>query len=97
MLIYNIYLLENNGELDDGEDVVARRLQEEYLEEKGRLRKTVARNYVGHEDFLQLKCKNHRDSITCLCISNNGKFLYSGSKDGTIIKCKYLKKKKNKT
>ncbi|XP_014299559.1 U3 small nucleolar RNA-interacting protein 2 [Microplitis demolitor] len=77
---------ENNGELDDGEDVVARRLQEEYLEEKGRLRKTVARNYVGHEDFLQLKCKNHRDSITCLCISNNGKFLYSGSKDGTIIK-----------
>lgn len=75
--------------MDDGEDIVARRLREEHLEQIGRLKKTVANNYTGHEDLIELKCKNYRDSITCLCVSSNGKFLYSGSKDGTIVKCEY--------
>ncbi|CAG5101311.1 Similar to RRP9: U3 small nucleolar RNA-interacting protein 2 (Homo sapiens) [Cotesia congregata] len=59
------------GDQDDVEDIVARRLQEEYLEEKGRLKKTVASHYTGHEDLIDLKCKNHRDSITCLCVSRS--------------------------
>lgn len=62
-------------------------MHEEYLEEKGRLRKTVASNYVQYGEPVVLKCKEHRDSITCLCLSSNGQFLYSGSKDGSLVKC----------
>ncbi|KAG8042091.1 hypothetical protein G9C98_000082 [Cotesia typhae] len=83
-----------NEDLDDGEDIVARRLREEHLEQIGRLKKTVANNYTGHEDLIELKCKNYRDSITCLFVSSNGKFLYSGSKDGTIVKWSLSDRKK---
>ncbi|XP_029037796.1 U3 small nucleolar RNA-interacting protein 2 [Osmia bicornis bicornis] len=65
---------------------VTKRLHEEYLEEKGRLRKTVASNYISHGEPIILKCKEHKGSITCLCLSSNGNFLYSGSKDGGLVK-----------
>lgn len=71
------------------EGAVARRLREEYLEEKGRLRKTVAINYVGHNEFIILRCKEHKLSITCICLSSDGNILYSGSKDGSLVKCKF--------
>lgn len=64
-------------------------MHEEYLEEKGRLRKTVASNYSGYKELITLKCKDHVGSITCLCLSHNGDILYSGSKDGTLVKCEY--------
>lgn len=66
---------------------VAQRLREDYLEQKGRLRKAVASSYSGHGDLIDLRCKDHKDSITCLCLTNDGKFLYSGSKDGSLVKC----------
>lgn len=59
------------------------------MEEKGKLRKQIASNYTGHGELIDLRCKDHKNSITCLCLSSNGKLLYSGSKDGTIVKCKY--------
>lgn len=74
----------DRAEFEEG--AVTRRLQEEYLEEKGRLRKTVASNYINHGEPIVLKCKEHKSSITCLCLSSNGKFLYSGSKDGSLVK-----------
>ncbi|XP_015122439.1 U3 small nucleolar RNA-interacting protein 2 [Diachasma alloeum] len=76
------------------EGAVSRRLQEEYLEEKGKLRKIVASTYTGHGEFVELRCKDHRDSITCLCISSNGKYLFSGSKDGSIVKWCFSSKSK---
>lgn len=72
---------------------MAKRLREEYLEEKGRLRKTIASNYSGHEEPFLLRCKDQKSSITCLCLSSNGKFVYSGSKDGTVVKCILEKRK----
>lgn len=74
----------DRAEFEEG--AVAKRLHEEYLEEKGRLRKTVASNYIGHLEPIVLKCKEHKESLTCLCITNNGQFLYSGSKDGSLVK-----------
>ncbi|XP_076276452.1 U3 small nuclear riboprotein factor 55K [Lasioglossum baleicum] len=74
----------DRAEFEQG--AVTKRLHEEYLEEKGRLRKTVASNYVGHDELIVLKCKEHKNSITCICLSSNGKFLYSGSKDGSLVK-----------
>ena len=32
--------------------------------------------------------RGHQLSVTCLVVSSDDKFMYSGSKDGTIIKCK---------
>lgn len=77
---------EERDRQDFEEGAVSKRLREEYLEEKGRLRKTVAENYVDHEELITLRCKDHTHSITCLCLSSNGKFLYSGSKDGSLVK-----------
>ncbi|XP_012280686.1 U3 small nucleolar RNA-interacting protein 2 [Orussus abietinus] len=74
----------DRAEFEQG--AVTKRLHEKYLEDKGRLRKTVASNYTGHKDVIVLRCKDHKDSVTCLCISSNGKFIYSGSKDGTLVK-----------
>ncbi|CAK9826238.1 U3 small nucleolar RNA-interacting protein 2 [Anthophora retusa] len=68
------------------EGAVTKRLHEEYLEEKGRLRKTIASNYINHGEPIVLRCKEHKSSVTCLCLSSNGKFLYSGSKDGSLVK-----------
>ncbi|XP_033334240.2 U3 small nuclear riboprotein factor 55K [Megalopta genalis] len=74
----------DRAEFEQG--AVTKRLHEEYLEERGRLRKTVASNYVSHNEPIALKCKDHKNSITCICLSSNGKFLYSGSKDGSLVK-----------
>ncbi|XP_034948974.1 U3 small nucleolar RNA-interacting protein 2 [Chelonus insularis] len=73
---------------------VSRRLREEYLEEKGRLRKRIADNYTGHENIIELKCKDHKDSVTCICLSNDGENLYSGSKDGSLVKWSLVNKTK---
>lgn len=32
----------------------------------------------------------HSKSVTCVEVSSDFSFLYSGSKDGLVIKCKYL-------
>lgn len=74
----------DRAEFEEG--AVTKRLREEYLEEKGKLRKTVAANYVNHGEQIVLRCKEHKSSITCVCLSSNGKFLYSGSKDGSLVK-----------
>ncbi|XP_076236754.1 U3 small nuclear riboprotein factor 55K isoform X4 [Calliopsis andreniformis] len=85
----------DRAEFEEG--AVTKRLHEEYLEEKGRLRKTVASNYVNYGEPIILKCKEHRDSITSLCLSSNGKFLYSGSKDGSLVKWSLKERTKLKT
>lgn len=74
----------DRAEFEEG--AVSRRLREEYLEEKGRLRKTVAANYVSHGELILLRCKEHKTPITCICLSNDGNILYSGAKDGSIVK-----------
>lgn len=74
----------NRAEFEDG--AVERRLHEEYLEQKGRLRKTVASNYTSHKELISLRCKEQKGPITCICLSNDGSILYSGSKDGSLVK-----------
>ncbi|XP_032685545.1 U3 small nucleolar RNA-interacting protein 2-like [Odontomachus brunneus] len=74
----------DRAEFEEG--AVSQRLHKEYLEEKGRLRKTVAICYIGHKDLISLKCKEHKTSITCICLLSDGSVLYSGAKDGSIVK-----------
>lgn len=69
-------------------DAIAHRLKEDYLEQSGKLKKTVADNYVGFDSngMQFLRCKEHKLAITCLVISPDNKFIYSGSKDSGIVK-----------
>lgn len=69
-------------------DAIAHRLKEDYLEQSGKLKKTVADNYVGFDSsgMQFLRCKEHKLAITCLVISSDNKFIYSGSKDCGIVK-----------
>jgi len=78
----------DRAEFEEG--AVAQRLREEYLEEKGRLKKNVAIYYTGHDHLITLRCKEHKASITCICLSSDGSILYTGSKDGSLVKCKFI-------
>ncbi|XP_058790243.1 U3 small nucleolar RNA-interacting protein 2 isoform X2 [Phymastichus coffea] len=84
------YLAEIEEEVRDRkefeEGAIAKRLTEDYLETKGRLRKLVADKYTGHKEPFILRSKDHKDSITCICLSSDGQFLFSGSKNGSIVK-----------
>jgi ribosomal RNA-processing protein 9 len=77
-------------------DVIANRLKEDYLEQSGKLKKTVADNYVGFDsDGMQLlRCKEHKLAITCLVISSDNKFVYSASKDCGIVKWSLVDRRK---
>ncbi|KAF7391129.1 hypothetical protein HZH66_009609 [Vespula vulgaris] len=74
----------DRAEFEEG--AVAKRLKDEYLEEKGCLRKIIAAHYIAHKDPIMLRCNAHKDSITCLCLSSKGNILYSSSKDGSLVK-----------
>lgn len=75
-------------------DVIARRLKEDFLEQTGRLRKTVADSYAGHGEFVSLQCKEHSRSITCLVLSSDSRYLYSASEDFNIVKWSVEERKK---
>ncbi|XP_067012317.2 U3 small nucleolar RNA-interacting protein 2 [Anabrus simplex] len=78
-------LLEN-GEVN--KDTVTNLLKDDLLEKSHRLRKVVADKYTGfHEEGIKvLRCKDHHLTLTCLVISSDNKFIYTGSKDSAIVK-----------
>eukprot|EP00112_Aurelia_sp_Birch-Aquarium-sp1_P016129 Seg363.12 transcript_id=Seg363.12/GoldUCD/mRNA.D3Y31 product="U3 small nucleolar RNA-interacting protein 2" protein_id=Seg363.12/GoldUCD/D3Y31 len=67
-------------------DAIAHRLQEDVLNEQGILQRTVAGQFSGYDKDNIKILKGHQLSVTCLVISQDGNFVYSGSKDGSIIK-----------
>lgn len=68
-------------------DIVTSRLREEVLAKSGKLIRKVAQDYSG-ADLDKIKCiKNlHKSVITCMIVSTDGKFIYSVSKDSSIVK-----------
>lgn len=60
----------------------------DYLESIGKLKKHLAENYVGfdEENIVTLKHKLQNQAITCLCLSPDNNFLFSGSKTGKVLK-----------
>ncbi|KAG6450292.1 U3 small nucleolar RNA-interacting protein 2 [Manduca sexta] len=77
------------------DDAVEKRLQRDYLEQTGKLKVEIADSYEQpkEEDIRLIRCKEHRLTLTCLCVSGNG-FVFSGSKCGTIVKWSIKEKKK---
>ncbi|XP_028172801.1 U3 small nucleolar RNA-interacting protein 2 [Ostrinia nubilalis] len=84
------------AELKEVDDAVEKRLQKDYLEQKGKLKVEVADNYIAptDEDCRLIRAREHRLTLTCVCISNDVQFAFSGSKCGTIIKWGIKEKRK---
>ncbi|KAL1490548.1 hypothetical protein ABEB36_013224 [Hypothenemus hampei] len=73
-------------ELD--QTVISKRLKEDHLRKTGKLRLTIAEQYKNIEisSISTLKCKQQRNAITSICISSDNKIIFTGSKDGNVIK-----------
>ncbi|XP_068702337.1 U3 small nucleolar RNA-interacting protein 2-like isoform X1 [Montipora foliosa] len=67
-------------------DAIAHRLKQDVLEQTGRLQKRVASQYIQPPQDAVRVLKGHQLSVTCLCVSPDDKFVFSGSKDCSIIK-----------
>lgn len=67
---------------------VTRRLDDEYLDSVGKLRKKIADDFVGvtTADLLVLKHKLHKLPVTCVCLSSDNKFMFTGSKTPFVLK-----------
>lgn len=76
----------------EGQDVdskvIVNRLKDDVLEQAGKLRKNVADKLiqVTESDISVLRCKEHKLAITCVVVSSDNKFIYSASKDSSIVK-----------
>ncbi|XP_050533507.1 U3 small nucleolar RNA-interacting protein 2 [Daktulosphaira vitifoliae] len=74
---------------DDNEEQVnksvLKRLKDDVLEQKGKLKIKVADGLSFPTDIFELRSKKHTKAITCLVISPNDKFAYSASKDATLV------------
>jgi len=75
-----------DAELD--KSVIAHRLKEDLLEQTGKLRRAVADLYdtVDETQIRHIQCKDHKLPITCLAVSTDCQWLYSASKDCSIVK-----------
>ncbi|XP_059471794.1 U3 small nucleolar RNA-interacting protein 2 [Neocloeon triangulifer] len=84
---------------DIDKEAIGKRIKEDLLEQAGKLRKQIADQFVGYkqEEIKQLRCKEHNSAITSLAISLDGQFLYSASKDCSIVKWNLTEKKKVKS
>ena len=63
-------------------------MKEDILEHSGKLRRTVADLYDAVDESLikHLHCKDHKQPITCMTISQDCKWLFTASKDCSIVK-----------
>ncbi|CAG0915943.1 unnamed protein product [Notodromas monacha] len=60
-------------------EVIVHRLRDEQLELAGKLKKPIADliNPDGAVEALELKCKAQKSPITCVCVSNDKKFVFA--------------------
>lgn len=68
-------------------DHVAQRLQTEYLDSVGRLRRNIAASIQGYdEDFLLLKHKKQHLPVCSMVLSTNGVYLFTGAKTQFVLR-----------
>lgn len=67
---------------------ITKRLANEYLDSVGKLRRLVADQLTGFDEscVTALKHKLQKVPITCVCLSSDGNFMFSGSKSSFIVK-----------
>ncbi|XP_055768239.1 U3 small nucleolar RNA-interacting protein 2-like isoform X2 [Salvelinus fontinalis] len=67
-------------------DLIAGRLQEEVLEQKGQLQRMVAKDLLPPDVSEICLFRGHKLPVTCLVISPDDQHIFSASKDCSIIK-----------
>ncbi|XP_026868287.2 U3 small nucleolar RNA-interacting protein 2 [Electrophorus electricus] len=67
-------------------DLIAGRLKEDVLEQKGKLQRPLAGGLVAPDPIEIRLLRGHKLSVTCLCITPDEKHIFSASKDCSIIK-----------
>ncbi|XP_068631937.1 U3 small nucleolar RNA-interacting protein 2 [Battus philenor] len=84
------------AELKELDEAIEKRLQKDYLEQKGKLRVTVADSFSAptESDCRLIRAKEHRLPLTCVCISLDGQFAFTGCKSGCVIKWGIKEKRK---
>ncbi|CAI2728405.1 unnamed protein product [Schistosoma spindalis] len=78
--------LETVGSDDEKYEALSLRLKEEALQAKGKFLAKFAHQikFLNKEEIIVLR--GHRKSVSCVCISEDGKFAYTGGKDSSVIK-----------
>lgn len=66
--------------------VVSHRLKSDLLEQSGQLHKRIAEKVQGVDREHILTLKGHSQPVTCVTISHDSQHIFSGSKDGCVIK-----------
>ncbi|XP_070700681.1 U3 small nucleolar RNA-interacting protein 2 isoform X1 [Pempheris klunzingeri] len=78
---------DNKAEEDSFEtDLIAGRLQEEVLEQKGKLQRLIAKDLIAPDPSEIRVLRGHKLPITCLVITSDDKYIFSAAKDCSIIK-----------
>ncbi|XP_073682241.1 U3 small nucleolar RNA-interacting protein 2 isoform X1 [Garra rufa] len=67
-------------------DLIAGRLQDDVLEQKGKLQRMIAKELIAPDSSEIRLLRGHKLSVTCLVISPDEKYIFSASKDCSIIK-----------
>ncbi|KAJ1937027.1 pre-rRNA processing protein, partial [Kickxella alabastrina] len=69
-------------------DLVAERLMTDARERTGKWSRRIADQFAYDidESHLRVLKNGHRLPVTCVAVTPNGQFVYSGSKDGSLIK-----------
>ncbi|KAM4022604.1 LOW QUALITY PROTEIN: U3 small nucleolar RNA-interacting protein 2 [Anomaloglossus baeobatrachus] len=70
---------------DPSEDLIAHRLQENVLEQRGKLQRPLAKELLPPEPA-EIRFLRVQGPVTCLVITPDDKHVFSGSKDCAIIK-----------
>ncbi|KAK3101547.1 hypothetical protein FSP39_004378 [Pinctada imbricata] len=76
-------------------DIISHRLKQDLLEQTGRLQKQVADNYTHEED--RIIFRGHQLSVTCTVISPDNRYVFSASKDCSVIKWDVANRKRMQT
>ncbi|XP_053845201.1 U3 small nucleolar RNA-interacting protein 2 [Vidua macroura] len=67
-------------------DLIGDRLKEDVLEQRGRLQRLVAKDVQPPDPARIRVLRGHQLPVTCLVISPDDRFIFSASKDGSLIK-----------
>ncbi|XP_074951526.1 U3 small nucleolar RNA-interacting protein 2-like [Phalacrocorax aristotelis] len=67
-------------------DLIGDRLKEDVLEQKGRLQRLVDKDVSPPDPASIRVLRGHQLPVTCLVISPDDRFIFSASKDGSLIK-----------
>lgn len=78
------------------EDVIGKRLHKDYLEQKGKLHVDLADRLLApsEDDIKLIRVKEQRLSLTCVCVSNDSQYVFTGSKDSAIVVFNMKEKRK---